>query len=107
MTDHEPTLIHPTYRHIDRPVHICGLTIGQWTRLAVACAVAWPLAEILPFTATYDAAVAITLTGTPLAISFAAGSAAEHPLAPARAWLRWRCRPKLYQAAESRPGATY
>jgi hypothetical protein len=96
VSDDRHVLIHPTYRHIDRPVHIAGLAIGQWLRLGLAAVIAWALTKVLPFSATYDVAVAVTVAGTPLAVSLAAGSAATGPVTIAARWLRWQCRPKLY-----------
>ena len=91
-----PSLIHPTYRYLDRAVRLAGLTLGQWAQLVAGGAGAWLLARVLPFSSTYDLSVAISIAGVPIAASLAAGSDAVHPLAQLRAVARWRRRAAVY-----------
>ncbi|HEX8082654.1 MAG TPA: hypothetical protein VF529_00080 [Solirubrobacteraceae bacterium] len=96
MSDQGPSLIHPTYRYLDRAVRLAGLTLAQWTQLVGAGAGAWLLARALPFSATYDLSVAIAIVGVPVAASLAAGADAVHPVAQLRAVLAWRRRAAVY-----------
>jgi len=105
MTNDPQSLIHPTYRHLARPIHLAGLTLAQWAQLVAAGAAAWLLTRVLPFGATYDLSVAVTIAGMPLAASLAAGTGSTHPLAYARALLTWRRRASVYPPA-SAAGAT-
>lgn len=95
MTD-APSLIHPTYRYLDRSVRLAGLTLGQWALLVGAGAGAWLLARVLPFSSTYDLSVGLAIAGVPAAASLAAGADAVHPLAHLRAVVRWRRRAAVY-----------
>jgi hypothetical protein len=97
----EPTLIHPTYRYLDRAVRLAGLTLTQWAQLVAAGIGAWLLARVLPFSGTYDLSVAISLAGVPVAASLAAGTDAVHPLRLVRDVIAWRRRAAIYL-----PGAT-
>jgi hypothetical protein len=96
MTADTPSLIHPTYRYLDRAVRLAGLTLAQWAQLVGAGVGAWVLARVLPFSATYDLSVAIALTGMPVAASLAAGADTVHPVAQARAVLAWRRTAAIY-----------
>ncbi|HEX8121236.1 MAG TPA: hypothetical protein VF549_08220 [Solirubrobacteraceae bacterium] len=90
MSADAPSLIHPTYRYLDRAVRLAGLTLAQWSQLVAAGVGAWLLAQLLPFSSTYNLSVAISLAGMPVAASLAAGADTVHPLAQARAVMRWR-----------------
>lgn len=91
-----PDLIHPTYRYLDRQVRLAGLTLAQWTQLVAGGVSAWLLARLLPFSATYDLSIAVTLAGVPIAASLAAGTDTVHPLAFLRQVARWRRRASVY-----------
>ena len=86
----DTSLIHPTYRYLDRAVRLAGLTLWQWTQLVGAGVGAWLLARILPFSGTYGLSIGITIAGVPVAASLAAGADAVHPLAQLRAVLAGR-----------------
>ena len=92
----DSSLIHPTYRHLDRPIRLGGLTPVQWAQLVASGAAAWLLAKVLPFGSTYDLSVAVTIAGIPAAASLAAGTGSGHPFAQIRAVLTWRRRARLY-----------
>ncbi len=96
------SLIHPTYRHLDRRVRIAGLPLAHWVQLVFAGVVAYALAHVLPFGPTYDLSVAVTVAGVPVAATLAAGTG-QHPLSFAAALIRWRLRARAY--APSRPGS--
>ena len=83
------SLLHPAYRHLDRTVRLAGLSLAQWTQLVAAGVVAWALARVLPFGATYDLSIAVTVAGVPVAAAFAAGSGQTSPLATVAAALRF------------------
>ncbi len=102
MSPTEPTsLIHPTYRHLERTMRLAGLSLARWTQLVVAGAVAYALAHVLPFGGTYNASVAVTIAGVPVAAAVAAGSGAVRPVDVLVATLRWRRDRRLYLPGES------
>jgi hypothetical protein len=86
----DSSLIHPTYRYLDRPIRIAGLTLVHWAHLALAGCGAWALAKLLPFGATYDLSVALSLTGAPAATAIAAGTAEANPFRYLRDVARWQ-----------------
>ena len=92
-----PSTIHPTYRHLDRPVRLAGLTLAHWVQLVLAGAVAYGVAQLLPFSPTWSLSIATTLAGTPLAVSIGAASGTTpDPVAYARALWRWRRNARVY-----------
>lgn len=96
MSSDGPSLIHPTYRYLDRAVRLAGLTLSQWAQLVGAGIGAWLLARVLPFSGTYDLSIALTIAGMPVAASLAAGADSIHPFAQLRALLTWRRRAAVY-----------
>ena len=91
------SLIHPTYKHLDRPARLAGLTLAQWAQVTAAGIGAFVLAQLLPFGANYDLGLAVTLTGVPTAVSLA-GATASLPLRPhVRSMIRWRRTARLHQ----------
>jgi hypothetical protein len=101
MSAGSTSLIHPTYRYLDRWVRLAGLTVWQWTQLVGAGIGAWLLARVLPFSGTYDLSIGITIAGVPIAASLAAGADSAHPLKQLRAVITWRRQAGIYL-----PGAT-
>lgn len=85
-----PPLVHPTYRHLERPVRISGLTLRQWGLLVGAGAVAYVLAQLLPFSGTYDLSVAVTVVGVPVAVMLASADAGVSLPGYLRDAARWR-----------------
>jgi hypothetical protein len=96
MSAQASSLVHPTYRYLDRAVRLAGLTLSQWTQLVGAGVGAWLLARVLPFSGTYDLSVGIAIAGVPVAASLAAGADTVHPIAQLRAVLAWRRRAGVY-----------
>lgn len=90
------SLLHPAYRHLDRTVRLAGLSLAQWTQLVAAGVIAWALARVLPFGATYNLSIAVTVAGIPVAAAFAAGTGQTSPLATVAAAIRWRRRAGVY-----------
>src|SRR3712207_5349615 len=87
---HDSTLVHPTYRQLDRPIRIAGLTLAHWAHLTAAGCGAWAFAQLLPFSSTYDLSIALSLTGAPAATAIAAGTSDANPLRYLADILRWR-----------------
>jgi len=85
-----PPLVHPTYRHLERPVRISGLTLRQWLLLTGAGALAYALAQLLPFSGTYNLSVAVTVVGVPIAAMLASSDAGVSLPGYARDIARWR-----------------
>ncbi len=92
-----PPLVHPTYRHLERPVRLSGLTLRQWTLLVGAGAVAYALAQLLPFSATYDLSVAVTIVGVPVAVALATADTGVSLPRYLRDALRWRRSRRIFQ----------
>jgi hypothetical protein len=108
-TNDQHSLIHPTYRHLERSIRLAGLSLAQWAQLVTAGAVAYALAQHLPFGGTYSVSVAVTVAGVPVAAAVAAGSGGVRPLALLVATVRWRGTAKLHLpgVAASAPPAGY
>jgi hypothetical protein len=94
-------LIHPTYRYLDRAIRVAGLTVAQWIALLLAGIIAYLLAAVLPFSSTYNASIAVTIAGTPIAVALALGTNRGNPFRLVTDVVRWRCTRALYRAAES------
>lgn len=104
MTSSEATsLIHATYRHLDRPIRIGGLTLIQWAQLTASAIAAWALAKLLPLSATYDVSVALSITGAPAAIAIAAGTGETRPFRYLADVVRWRRHAAIYLPARQTP----
>jgi hypothetical protein len=102
----DTTLVHPTYRHLDRPIRIAGLTLFQWTHLTLSAIAAWALAKLLPFSPSYDLSVALSVTGAPAAIAIAAGTGETNPFRYLSDAFEWRRGAWLYEASGRRAAST-
>jgi hypothetical protein len=90
------SLVHATYRHLDRPIRIGGLTLIHWAQLTISAIAAWALAKLLPFSATYDLSVALSITGAPAAVAIAAGTGETRPFRYLADVVRWRRHAAVY-----------
>lgn len=107
MNEHNPSsLVHPAYRHLDRPVRLAGLSLGQWSQLVAAGVTAWALSRVLPFGTTYDLSIAVTIAGIPVAATFAAGTGRTSPLQTLTAVIRWRRHAHVYAPGVPDDGLT-
>ncbi len=93
------SLIHPAYRHLERTVRIASLTLLHWTLLTAAGIGAWVLGHVLPFSATYDLSIALSLTGAPAAVAIAAGTGEAKPFRYLRDVIHWRRTTAVYEPA--------
>lgn len=89
----------PTYRYLDRAIRLGPLTIAQWIMLVVAIPSAMLLTKLLTIALPSDVAssIAITIAGSPLAISYAADDVDFNVGAYARAALDYVRAPRLLQ----------
>ena len=78
------------------PIRIAGLTLVHWTLLTLAGCGARALAQLLPFSATYDLSIALSLTGAPAATAIAAGTGEAHPFRYLRDVISWRRTAAVY-----------
>ncbi len=104
----ERSLVHPTYRHLERAVRLAGLTLWQWAALVGGGLGAWALVGVLPFSARWDLGIALTITGTPLAVWLATDQTTVSPLRYLLALRGWQRVAALYlPGGPSRPPAGY
>ena len=61
---------------------VAGLTVAQWIALLAAVASAYALATVLPFSSTYNVSIAVTVSGTPVAVALALGTDRISPFRP-------------------------
>src|SRR3954447_20945800 len=86
-------MIHPTYRYLERATRVAGLTWRQWVLLCVGGLATYLLAKALPLPSPYGVSAALTVCGTPAAVTIAlAGTDAQLALSPSTvaAWHRER-----------------
>src|SRR4051812_39431683 len=86
-------MVHPTYRYLERATRVAGLTWRQWVLLCAGGLATYLLAKALPLPAPYGVSAALTLCGTPAAVTMAlAGTDSELTLTAGqvRAWRRGR-----------------
>lgn len=90
MTRQPDELIHPTYRHLDRAIRLAGLPLAHWAAIAASGVGAWLLAKLLPLPSSVALSIALTLTGTPVALLLATGGTTASPVRVLRARARHR-----------------
>jgi hypothetical protein len=64
------SLVHPTYRHLGRPVTLIGLNRTQWVIVLLGLAGTWALTSLLPMPTQWALSVAGSLVGMPGALLF-------------------------------------
>jgi hypothetical protein len=64
------SLVHPTYRHLGRPVTLIGLNRTQWVIVLLGLAATWALTSLLPMPTQWSLSVAGSLVGMPCALLF-------------------------------------
>lgn len=95
-------LVHPTYRHLDRPVRVAGLALGQWAALIAAGLGAYALARLLPLPPATALSVAVTVCGMPVAAQLAAGERGPRVFSEIAALLRGGGSARRYPPGASR-----
>src|SRR3954454_158465 len=89
-------MVHPTYRYLERATRVAGLTWRQWVLLCAGGLATYLLAKALPLQAPYGVSAALTLCGTPAAVTLAlAGTDAQLALTP-KVLFTWRRQRGLY-----------
>ena len=68
--------MHPTYKHLEDRIRLCGLTLGQWTQLLTCGLAAYALSTALPLPGSSSLSVAVTVCGLPAAGAVALSRAA-------------------------------
>jgi hypothetical protein len=86
-----------TYRFLDRSVRIGPLTVLQWVQVVAALPLVFGLSQLfaLVMPASWALSTALTLAGSPLAITFVAMEADFDVPAYLRAAIQYRRGPKL------------
>src|SRR3954453_7878096 len=95
-------MVHPTYRYLERSTRLAGLTWRQWVLLCVGGLATYLLAKALPLPAPYGVSAALTLCGTPAAVTMAlAGTDAQLALTP-HVLVAWRASRGVHLPAVAR-----
>jgi hypothetical protein len=85
------SLVHPTYRHLSRPITIAGINIAQWLTLLIAIAATWALSALLPMPTEWALSIGGSLVGIPAALLFVLCADGELSVrAITRGVLAWR-----------------
>jgi hypothetical protein len=85
------SLVHPTYRHLSRPITVAGLTIAQWVTVLAGLAATWALSSLLPLSTEWSLSIGGSLVGIPAALLFVLFADGEFSLrAIARSVIAWR-----------------
>jgi hypothetical protein len=85
------SLVHPTYRHLARPVTLAGLNRTQWALAILALAATWAFTALVPLSAQWALSIGGTLVGVPASVLFVLSANGEFSLrAIARGVLSWR-----------------
>jgi hypothetical protein len=91
--------VNQTYKNLEAPMRVFGLTIPQWLLLIAASAAAFAFARWLsPLPAGPTLSIAVMIAGFPLATSYALAGAEFSGTALVAAVWRWRRRPRRYGA---------
>jgi hypothetical protein len=90
LADHEASLVHPTYRHLERRARLFGLTFLQWGHIGLSLAAAWLLSRLIPLPSPYDVSAAVTIAGIPAAAAVVALDADRDITVIARGLWHWR-----------------
>jgi len=87
--------MNTTYKHLDDPIRLAGLSLMQWAQLLACMLAAYATSKLLPLPGEWALSVSITLCGLPAAAAMVAMSAdfdvAAYTLAAIR-WYRHRTR---------------
>jgi hypothetical protein len=87
----ERTLLSDTYRHLDRPATLMGMTIVQWAICFTTVLSWWGLMKLMPFGTQTSMSLSGTIVGIPATLLFFVISEGEFNLAViARSVIRWR-----------------
>ena len=100
LSEGDASLVHPTYRHLERRTRLFGLTFLQWAQVTVCVLAAWLLSRVLPLPGPYDVSVAVTLAGIPAAAAVVATDADHDVLALLRGLRSWRTARAIYLPGE-------
>jgi hypothetical protein len=85
------SLVHPTYRHLGRPVTLIGLNRTQWVIVLLGLAATWALTALLPLPTQWALSIAGSLVGMPCALLFVLTADSELSLRSMLRGLRsWR-----------------
>ena len=66
-------MTHRTYRHLDSPVRLFGLTWGQWVLVVGCVALAWAVVNVLHPPTEVSLWLGTVLIGSPLALTYLSG----------------------------------
>jgi hypothetical protein len=88
------SLVHPSYRHLGRPVTIAGLNRAQWAIGLSALALIWAFSAVAPLSAQWALSIGGTLVGVPASLLFVLSADGEfsvrHIARGVRSWRRTR-----------------
>jgi hypothetical protein len=87
-----------TYKHLEDPVKLAGLSLLQWAQLLVCVIAAYGLSKLLPLPDQWALSVAVTFCGMPAAAAVVAMQADFDVAAYVGAVLRWYRHRSTYQA---------
>jgi hypothetical protein len=103
------TLIHPTYRHLSRPLTIAGLNVSQWVIALCGVTATWVLSAALPLPAQWALSLAGSLIGVPSALLFVLAADGDFNARPIlRSVINWRASARvLLPTSDGRPPHGY
>ena len=93
-------MFNTTYKHLEDPVKLAGLSLVQWTQILACVIAAYGVSKLLPLPGTWSLSIAVTICGMPAAAAMVAMQADFDVTAYMRAVFRWYRRRTTHQ-----PGA--
>ena len=98
LLDDDASLVHETYRHLERRITLfAGLTIAQTLQLLASALAGYALSKALPLPSPYNLSVGLALAGIPATVALASAGANFDAVALLRGLIRWRRLSGLYE----------
>ena len=97
LLDDESSLVHETYRHLERRITLfAGLTIAQVLQLFASALLGYGLSKLLPLPSPWNLSVGLTIAGIPATVALASSGANFDTAALLAGLIRWRRLRGLY-----------
>ena len=82
-------MLNPTYKHLEEPVKLAGLSYWQWVQLMALIGLAYAISKLLPLPGQWGLSIAITVCGMPAIAAIVAMEVDFDVVGYLRAAIKW------------------